>query len=527
MSDGRSVNFIVRVETGTINRAIYQAAILHDPVTDAAADPWHRPAGWNGRLIYTFGGGCNPAFRQGRDTSAAVDKNRVKEWLGMGYAVTSATFNSFKNGCNDALSPETVMMVRENFIEQFGPVNHTIGSGCSGGSLQSLLIAQNYPGLLDGIVIACNRPDIISWFVADVSDSSLLSRAFDNAGLGFTDAQKQAVSGYPNWKEIGASWAYSAQRWLIPNLPPKDMGCDAAVPRALIYDAKTNPRGVRCTFYETMVNIFGRDPRTGFARRPLDNVGVQYGLKAFNDGIISAEQFVRLNEAAGGYDMDGQFIPSRTEGNLEAIRIAYETGQVLDGRGGLPTTPIIIVHNYLEQTNRHSRISPFMTRERMIAANGNADNLVLVTRPDDPSGRDTHSDIPSELIVKMDEWLDNLSARPGKRTPAAVVQAKPVDLVDACYTAGGAKIAERATLTGPSKCNALYPLHGNPRIAAGAPVAGDILKCQLMPVDRRSYRRAFTDDQFRRLRATFPTGVCDYRRRGVEQRPLKATWLRY
>lgn len=34
-STGSSVNFIVRVETGTINRGIYQTAILHDPVKDS------------------------------------------------------------------------------------------------------------------------------------------------------------------------------------------------------------------------------------------------------------------------------------------------------------------------------------------------------------------------------------------------------------------------------------------------------------------------------------------------------------
>lgn len=40
-----------------------------------------------------------------------------------------------------------------------------------------------------------------------------------------------------------------------------------------------------------MVNVYGRDPATGFARRPFDNVGVQYGLAAFNAGAIPFEQF--------------------------------------------------------------------------------------------------------------------------------------------------------------------------------------------------------------------------------------------
>ncbi len=45
--DGRSVPYIVRVESGVINRSIYRIAVLDDPSTDAVAD------GWNGRLGVT------------------------------------------------------------------------------------------------------------------------------------------------------------------------------------------------------------------------------------------------------------------------------------------------------------------------------------------------------------------------------------------------------------------------------------------------------------------------------------------
>ena len=45
------VPYIVRIETGTINRAVYQIAMLHDPASEANPDAWTAPAGWNGRLI--------------------------------------------------------------------------------------------------------------------------------------------------------------------------------------------------------------------------------------------------------------------------------------------------------------------------------------------------------------------------------------------------------------------------------------------------------------------------------------------
>jgi hypothetical protein len=57
-TEGKSVPYIVRVETGTINRAIYETAVLHDPTTEAAPTPFTPPAAWNHRLAYTLGGGC-------------------------------------------------------------------------------------------------------------------------------------------------------------------------------------------------------------------------------------------------------------------------------------------------------------------------------------------------------------------------------------------------------------------------------------------------------------------------------------
>jgi hypothetical protein len=57
-TEGKSVPYIVRVETGTINRAIYETAVLHDPTTEAAPTPFKPPAAWNRRLVYTLGGGC-------------------------------------------------------------------------------------------------------------------------------------------------------------------------------------------------------------------------------------------------------------------------------------------------------------------------------------------------------------------------------------------------------------------------------------------------------------------------------------
>ena len=63
---GATVKFIVRVETSTINRGIYQSAILHDPTADPEPTPFSPPKGWNRRLIAVEGFGCRGGwYRQG------------------------------------------------------------------------------------------------------------------------------------------------------------------------------------------------------------------------------------------------------------------------------------------------------------------------------------------------------------------------------------------------------------------------------------------------------------------------------
>lgn len=45
---------------------------------------------------------------------------------------------------------------------------------------------------------------------------------------------------------------------------------------------------------------------------------------------------------------------------------------------------------------------------------------------------------------------------------------------------------------------------------AGAPLADDVLKCQLKPVEAKDYKVSFTADEMQQLRLIFTGGVCDY-----------------
>jgi len=71
-----------------------------------------------------------------------------------------------------------------------------------------------------------------------------------------------------------------------------------------------------------------------------------------------------------------------------------------------------------------------------------------------------------------------------------------------------------------SQCNTVYPSFAFPRFIAGGPLAADIIKCHLKPLDPADYKVAFSSAEWARLASIFPGGVCDWSRRGVQQRSV-------
>ena len=515
--------YIVRIETGTINRAIYQIAMLHDPAADPEPSPWTVSSGWNGRLVYTFGGGCvNGWFRQGDRTGGVTDV-----WmLGQGYALASSSLNVHGNNCNDVLAAETMMMVKERFIEGYGVPRYTIGWGCSGGAYQNHQIADNYPGLLDGIVPGCSFPDVTSGTIPMVTDARLLTRYFESEGAGlFTEEQMRAVAGFLVLETM-RNVSFKAGRIAVGEF------CPDVLPESLRHHPADNPAGVRCDVYEHYVNVYGRDPVKGSARRPLDNVGVQYGLRALDAGVIDTTQFLHLNDHIGGYDGDGRFHPARTEADVGAVRIAYETGRLTNGGGGLATTPIIDYRAYsddLETGDVHTRYHSFSMRERLRKANGRTDNHVMLVEDYRHGLYSTESPVLRDALRHMDQWLETLTSDTTSDPLAdKVARARPNGLTDACWSRDEepVKIAE-TQVRGSGRCEALYPSSPSPREVAGAPLASDILKCRLKPVDPDDYGVRFDREETKRLRGIFSQGVCDWSRPGAGQAGLRGTWLKF
>ena len=495
----------VRIETGTINRGIYQIAMVEGR--------------WNGRLIYTFGGGCEPGWYQQGDSTGGVTDPVM---LALGYAVASNSLNVQGNNCGDVSNAETMAMTKEHFIEAYGVPAFTLGWGSSGGSTQQHAIAENYPGLLDGLMTGRSFADGTFASSTSSGEGRLFERYFDKLAPGqFTDAQVMAVTGFPVPNTI-----HNLSRVRAPRFSATE-ACPEELPKELRYDASKNPKGARCDMWDHNANVYGRDPKTGFARRPLDNVGIQYGLAALNAGTITVAQFLDINEKIGGFDIDGTMVAERMVADPIAIRAAYRTGRLNQAQGGLGDLPIIDYRTYYDDLpagDVHMRFQTFTTDARLMKANGTTDNRVMLTQDRQYGDFRLASPQLREALGQMDAWLTALAKDTSSDSPIAKIRrAKPPGLVDACWTKDGRKIVEKQQFMA-GQCHELYPSHTFPRFVAGAPITNDIIKCQLRPISVDDYSVKFSADDIARLKKIFATGVCDWSRPGVEQQPLAGTW---
>src|SRR5262249_33692301 len=147
--------------------------------------------------------------------------------------------------------------------------------------------------------------------------------------------QMRAVSGFLSYDSCRSWDATFANRITATG------SCDPSIPTNLLWDPVTNPSGVKCSAAEQYVTQLGVDRRTGFARSPLDNVGVQYGLAALDAKQITAQQFADLNARIGGFDFSGAPAPTRTQADPKALAAAYRDDLVNSARQGLRQTAVI------------------------------------------------------------------------------------------------------------------------------------------------------------------------------------------
>ncbi len=501
---GASVPFIVRQETGYSDRDQYAIAVLFQP-----GKPWHPWAPqqqFNHKLVLTHGASCDTSYATG--TAPSV---QLVDALGRGFAVASHALDNAGHNCNIVTQAEALIMVKERVIEQLGELRWTIGSGCSGGSLVQQQVANAYPGVYQGISPQCSFTD--AWSSAQqYVDYTMLLRYFKDpsrwdAGTTWDPVSIGQVLGHPN---AGNPVTFTT---VIPNASDPSRSCPG-VPAAKVYDPKTNPKGVKCTLQDYMVNVFGKR-RDGFANRAFGNAGIQYGLAGLRRGLVTPQQFVDLNTHLGGLDINGEVAPSRNYPDLPALQRVYTSGAANEANN-LDKVAIIDLRGP-DPGAFHDVYRTYAMRARLLRNFGTAANQVL-WRGQVPLLGDTH--YVDESIVALDKWLARVDAdASGLPLAKKIIQDKPDDIADRCTNGAGTAFPSEV-------CDQTVASYGTPRIAADAPLTDDVLQCQLKPIRRDDYPVAFTDAQWSRLAKVYPKGVCDYSRPGVYQRPATG-WLTF
>ena len=556
---GQAQDFIIRVETGTINRHPYIIYLLKGP-DDQLQQPDTRF--WNRKLIYQFRGGVGIGKIQGR---LQIPKmlNRRQAQLAQGYAIIHSTANQTSNHYDIWLSEDTALRLKRQFISQYGEPDYTVGLGGSGGAIQQYLLAQNNPSILDAAVALYSYPDMITQ-TPHVLDCELLEYYFDVMdadnprwsdwgerklieGMNAIDgrfnkytwltALANLLTGKPIHITTGNSECINAWRGLSPLIlnPHYPLFSDK-IAQSILDQSQLN-------YWDSMKYIYGTSDNN-YTHVTWDNIGVQYGLTALTQRRISIDEFLKLNASIGGWktpehmqaesywflgaepslspsgysawsqhnmnhsnDPSGQPAP-RTEGYLPAIQAAYRSGQVFLGQINIP---VIDLRHYMEdELDMHHSVASFSTRARINKANQSIGNQIMwmTHKPHTPT---------SDALAAIDRWMRQIHENPG----LSIVENRPKQVIDSCFDAEGRLIAQGEQVwDGPwnqkpsGECYKTYPPFSTSRMMAGEDITGTILKCQLQtvaqaitsglyhPVDMRPYQSE--------LEKIFPQGICDY-----------------
>jgi hypothetical protein len=528
IDNGTSVPYVVRLETGVQDRGIYQIATLFDP--SQKLTPGRRPAGWNGKVLWPFGGGSAPQHLPAVPGDVLDDQA-----LSRGFMVATSGLNIHGANANTIVSAEAVSMLKEHIVEAYGPIRYTIGSGCSGGSIQQQVIAEQYPGLLNGIQPNCSYPD--TWTTGtEVVDCGLLVRYFASpAAANWTAAQKAAVAGT---QDTSACAAWNAS-FVPTSLPDRAANCGWADGDTRVYQPQTNPGGTRCVIQDYMLPVWGRRSAAvwtapeqavgrGFARDPADNTGVLYGLAALRAGTITGQQFTDLNTGIGGTDIDGRWQSTRMWADRATTATAYTAGQVTQAYR-LDEVPIIDLRGSSNTNDIHTDFHSWELRARLDAANGSHANQVIWTwrKENSPTGIVAPPDLRLTALLTMDTWLSRIEAdhRP-MPIPAKVLAHRPGTAVDTCWPDGTPQIGLGPAVPDPGyrgRCGTAFPVFADARAVAGEPRTGESLKCALTPL-RPGSLPGLSRDQFNAVKTFFQSGICDWTKPPVGYRPA-APWL--
>jgi hypothetical protein len=187
---------------------------------------------------------------------------------------------------------------------------------------------------------------------------------------------------------------------------------------------------------------------------------------------------------------------------------AYRSGLIneMNNIGGVA----IIDHAGPDPGAAHDYAHTWWVRDRIDRALGNHNNHVLWFGPAPLVG---NPNWPKKALIAMDEWLSAVERDHSHVSRARkIADDRPADVRDKCT----ADVCKQYLVT----------RYGTPRSAAGGDDYNDIVKCRLKPLNRSDYSVTFTDAQWAKLKAAFPTGVCDWSKPGIGQQ-RNIPWLTY
>lgn len=512
---GKTVPFIVRLETGYQDRDQYQIAVLYDP--SKPWEPWAPQDGWNHKLLITHGASCGIERQSG--TAPSVINQPA---LSRGMAVMSTALNNSGHNCNLVTQAESMIMAKERLVEQYGAIRFTIGTGCSGGALAQHQVSNAYPGIYQGILPACSFPD--AWSTGQQLVDYHLDRAYLEdptkwaPGVAWDPASIGAVEGHPNHDN---AIVFDTIYWQDLGVP--DDSC-AGVSADQTYNADTNPGGVRCALADYMINVLGpREPSRwspveqqlghGFGGLPLDNVGLQYGLQAVQKGLISPAQFVDLNAKIGGLTIDAKPQAGRIEASEPALRNAYVSGAI-NSTNNMDSLAEIDLRGP-DPGAFHDVYRSWAIRARMEREQGHFPRNHVIWFGTTP----LTGGYGDDALQAMDSWLTAVEAdKSGASLADKIAKDRPSDIQDKCSDLPGVEQVDVPGLGKVCENPNVQTRFGTPHTVAGESVATDTNKCRLKPLRRSDYYpTVFTSDQWAQLEQAFPTGVCDWSKRGVDQ----------
>jgi hypothetical protein len=526
---GVTVPYIVRVETGYMDRDQYQISVLYQP-GQKLWTPFAPQRQWNHKLLITHGASCGDDRTTGTapGTNSEAGADAFDYALGKGFMTMSTALDNSGHNCDLALQAESLVMAKEHILKSYGTLRYTIGTGCSGGSLAQQWIANAYPGVYQGLLPTCSFPD--AWSTASqFLDYHLLLAYFTNptkwgTGVIWSPTQMNDVMGDPTYGVQNGEVSDVAQFHVA--VPTDSCAGTTAADR---YNPTSNIGGVRCTIADAAINVFGPEPKAlwsanelklghGFVRDPIDNVGVEYGLDSLKAGEITPAQFVALNAAVGGVDIDANPVPNRVDASgSPTLARAYRSGMINEANN-LNQTAIIDCRGP-NPGAFHDAYRAFAVRARLDRDfHTHANQLIW----EGPVPLLADADCEKNSFIAMDRWLSGVERDHSKASlPQKVIHDKPADLTDECYDGGGQKLSNSLCPAG------VVNVAGTPRMDAGDPITTDANKCQLKPLATTDFPGiSFTGDQWATLRKTFATGVCNFTKPGVDQQPTVA-WMTY